>query len=105
MKKLLLAGVAVLSLLNAAGAQEHQRVKYCHGEWTEMRVIGYSVGDCDINSIPEKKLQKIKELCGEPWRPSGDTDNSPNCWIKALVVPFKNRRGADVFKVLKVLEP
>jgi hypothetical protein len=60
--------------------------------------------ECDVNSISTKKLEQIKDICGEPWNPTHDEDNvDALCQIKALVIPFTNQHGAKIHKVLRVL--
>jgi Bacterial SH3 domain len=94
--------IALFAMFVATGSA-HARVMTCSGDWVDMRAIGLNVGDCDLNSISVKELEKIKDICGEPWNPYDQENEGAQCRIKALVVPFTNQRGAKVYKVLKML--
>jgi hypothetical protein len=106
MNKILLTSIAALFLATGAAhaADARPRVMICEGQWSDMRTIGLMIGGCDVNFIPAKKLKQIKDVCGEPWNPTGSEENvDVQCRIKAVVVPFTNQRGAKVHKVTKVL--
>ena len=98
--KLLLTGIAVLFLATGT-AHARPREMICSGDWVDMRAIGLNIGKCDVNSVSDDDLKIIKNACAEPWDPTSDQE-STQCQIRALVVPFKNQRGAEAFKVLRV---
>jgi hypothetical protein len=106
MKKLLMAIVAAVAVvmkkrllttttaLVALIASAHAGDLACQGEWTDMRRIGLTIGDCDLNYISDKDRTKIEQVCGKPWTPDRKGE-APLC---ALRVEF------DGVKVRKVLE-
>lgn len=73
-----------------------------------MRVIGITLGDCDLNSMTAKDLKRITDVCGEP----GGTNDAKetHCRISAIVSPHKSipsenhGYGAPVYIVQKLLE-
>ena len=36
----------------------------CSGEFTDMRAIGLTLGDCDLNSVLEDELKYVELICG-----------------------------------------
>jgi len=48
----------------------------CSGEFTDMRVIGLTLGDCDLNNLSANDLTYVKRICGQPWTPDSDTEAS-----------------------------
>lgn len=73
-----------------------------------MRVIGLTLGDCDLNDIPQADLAYVKSQCGgEPWSPSGSDATAVKCSIRVIADPTKSRRnanyGAALYHVNKVL--
>src|SRR6516162_7609948 len=53
----------------------------CSGEFTDMRVIGLTLGDCDLNNISDSDVCYVKRVCGEPWGPDPSENNNevPKC--------------------------
>jgi hypothetical protein len=45
------------ALISYASAADKRRV--CSGEWTDMRRIGLSIGDCDLNDISDADLDYV----------------------------------------------
>jgi hypothetical protein len=63
---LILASVVALLMAMSAHAEPATK-KLCIGEWTDMRKVGLSIGECDLNRISDKELKWIKRsACGEP---------------------------------------
>ena len=106
MKSLKIGIVIALVFASLAHAQGVERI--CSGDFTDMRVIGVTIGDCDLNSIPDKEFKSITDICGKP---SGiDDTNEAQCRISAIVAPRKSippanhGYGAPAFVVQKVLK-
>ena len=103
----LLAIAGVLVMAAPAHAQTAQRT--CSGEFTDMRVIGLTLGDCDLNHISDTELSYVKGVCGEPWTPDSD-GKVPKCTIKVVAsrtksIPRENHGyGAPLYQVRKVLQ-
>jgi hypothetical protein len=82
--------------------------KVCAGTLTDMRVIGVTLGDCDLNSISENQLKQIMDICGEP--KGVDDSSETKCLISAIASPHKfippehHGYGAPVYVVQKVLK-
>jgi hypothetical protein len=106
----LLALIVVLAGTLARGtitvAQSVERT--CTGEFTDMRVIGVTLGDCDLNNISDNELGYVKHICGEPW--TSDSDNkAKKCTIRVISartksLPTENHGyGAALYQVRKVL--
>lgn len=75
---------AAVLLLSIGTAHAGERQAMCSGEFTDMRVIGLTLGDCDLNAISEKELSYVKSVCGEPWTPSDSTGKSvPKCYDRS----------------------
>jgi hypothetical protein len=91
---------------SSARAQGIERT--CMGEFTDMRVIGLTLGDCDLNSISDKEVSYIKRICGEPWTPS-DVKKAPKCTIRVIASPTKSiptqnhEYGAPLYHVRRIL--
>jgi hypothetical protein len=86
-----------------APAQDVERI--CRGEFTDMRVIGLTLGDCDLNSISDSEVS-----CGEPWRPDSEkVESPPKCAVRVIASRTKSIRpenhgyGAPLYRVRKVL--
>jgi hypothetical protein len=60
----LLLGTIAVTLLAICPATAAERV--CSGPLTDMRVIGITIGDCDLNSISEEELKRVTNVCGAP---------------------------------------
>jgi hypothetical protein len=92
-----------------AQAQDVERI--CRGEFTDMRVIGLTLGDCDLNSISDSEVSYVKRVCGEPWGPDPSENNNevPKCAIKVIasrtksIPPENHGYGAPLYQVRKVL--
>ena len=50
------------ALIGYTSAADKRRV--CSGEWTDMRRIGLSIGDCDLNDISDADLDYVHRRCG-----------------------------------------
>jgi hypothetical protein len=80
---LLLSGI--MSLPSAA----HTADTTCSGVLRDQRVVGVSLGNCDLNSLSEKEFQEIVRVCGQP-NGVGDDANNTTCHIRVIAVPKKN---------------
>jgi hypothetical protein len=73
-----------------------------------MRVIGLTLGDCDLNNLSEHDLTYVKRICGQPWTPDSDTKPG-KCTIRVIAsrtksIPAANPGyGAPLYQVRKVL--
>jgi hypothetical protein len=80
----------------------------CTGAFTDMRVIGVTIGDCDLNSISDNEFKLITDICGTPG--GIDNTNETKCSVRATVSPHKfiprehHGYGAPVYVVQKVLK-
>jgi hypothetical protein len=107
MKSFALPLLVALALVLSAYAEGTERV--CAGVLTDMRVIGVTIGDCDLNSISESEFKRITDICGAPGG-IDDEANETKCRIEAIVsphksIPSKNHGyGAPVYVVQKVLK-
>jgi hypothetical protein len=77
--------------------------KVCTGLLTDMRTIGVQLGNCDRNSISENQFKRVTDICGSP---GGVDKTSPECRIRAIVLPHKpNKYGTGFVDVVqKVLQ-
>src|SRR6202030_4281215 len=96
-----LVGMLALSTANtSAGVQGVERT--CKGEFTDMRVIGLTLGDCDLNLLSQNELKYVKRVCGAAATPSSE-NRASKCAIKVLASPKKSIRpenhgyGAPVY--------
>jgi hypothetical protein len=103
MTTLLVVTVAVVLMTATAHART------CTGELTDMRVIGLTLGDCDLNRISANELTYLKSVCGEPW--SSDNEGTVRkCTItvnasRIKSIPRENHGyGAPLYRVRKVLQ-
>jgi hypothetical protein len=100
--------VVMLIATSAAHAQDAERT--CTGEFTDMRVIGITLGDCDLNNVSDRELEYVKSLCGEPWTPDSD-GKAPKCTLRVIAsrnksIPRDNHGyGAPLYQVRKVVRP
>ena len=62
------------ALIGYTSAADKRRV--CSGEWTDMRRIGLSIGDCDLNDISDADLDYVHRRCGDLGG-RGRTSNAP----------------------------
>jgi hypothetical protein len=104
---IILVGMLALSTANTnAGGVE----RTCKGEFTDMRVIGLTLGDCDLNLLSENELKYVERVCGAAATPSSE-NRASKCAIKVLASPKKSIRpenhgyGAPLYRVQKVLIP
>jgi hypothetical protein len=102
----LFSALAAWSASPLASAQGIERT--CRGEFTDMRVIGLTLGDCDLNSISKDELKYVERICGEPWT-IDSTDKPIRCTIKVIVSPTQSfapgnhSYGAPLYHVRKVV--
>jgi hypothetical protein len=93
-------------MVTATNAQGIKSV--CAGVLTDMRVIGITLGDCDLNSMTANDLKRITDACGEPANINGAKEM--HCRISAIVSPHKSipsenhRYGAPVYVAQQLLE-
>src|SRR5262249_16143581 len=79
--------IAALLLCAATGAHA-QTPRTCSGEFTDMRVIGITLGDCDLTWLSDADLDQVKKTCGEP--STIDTYKPPSkCSIKVIASDAK----------------
>jgi hypothetical protein len=109
MRPIALKAFCMIVAFAASADARAQGVEHsCTGEFTDMRVIGLTLGDCDLNSISDKEVSYIKSVCGEPWTP-GDDKAAPKCKISVLASPTKSipperhGYGAPLYHVRKVV--
>jgi hypothetical protein len=75
-----------------------------------MRVIGLTLGDCDLNNISDNELSYVKRICGDPWTPDSDT-KAKKCTIRVVASRTKSKSsdnpgdGAPLYRVRKVVMP
>jgi hypothetical protein len=74
-------GSILVVALSGAMAKAKDVERTCAGEFTDMRVIGLTLGDCDLSYISDKDLNKVKDVCGEPWTVDAST-STPRCSIR-----------------------
>jgi hypothetical protein len=100
--------VVMLIVTSAAQAQDAERT--CTGQFTDMRVIGLTLGDCDLNNVSDRELEYVKSLCGEPWTPDSD-GKAAKCTLRVIAsrnksIPRDNHGyGAPLYQVRKVVRP
>jgi hypothetical protein len=98
--------LVALSANTLASAQGIERT--CRGEFTDMRVIGLTLGDCDLNSISESELKYVELICGEARTMDGN-NKQMSCAIKVIASPTKSfppdnhGYGAPLYHVRRVL--
>jgi hypothetical protein len=94
MKALLLAATALLALSTAAHAE-----KVCEGQFTDLRKIGVSIGECDLNKISEQDFKRIKSVCGEPFAPAEEDSLDKSVpWCRVVF------SGQKILSILRRLE-
>ena len=107
LSKVWLAQITVGSFLFMTGVNSGAE-RTCAGEFTDMRVIGITIGNCDLNSISEKDLKGITDICGQPG--SIDDNEKTKCRVRALVSAQKSTPSgnhgyrASVYIVRKILQ-
>lgn len=95
--------IVVLVLLTGAASADIRRV--CSGEFTDMRAIGLTLSDCDLNFISDPDADYVRQRCGEPWTIDSE-GTAKSCTIAILAGPRRpNIRGVPVYAVRKVLRP
>jgi hypothetical protein len=97
MKRLLigaLTAMAMLTVTQANGAEVN-----CSGILLDQRRIGVSLGNCDLNSLPEGEYKKVVEACGQP-NGVGENDNKTVCHVRAVIDRTKGSNVAR--KILSV---
>jgi len=73
-----------------------------------MRVIGLTLGDCDLNNISDIELMYVKRVCGEPWTLDSHS-KAPKCTIRVIssrsksFAPANDGYGAPLYQVRNVL--
>jgi hypothetical protein len=90
--KLAIIALAVFAFVQ----QSHAADLLCHGTLIEQRgEAGYSLGECDLNSVSSKQFERIRAVCGEP-NGVGEDSNKTICYVGAVVVPKKNVPGVKL---------
>jgi len=104
MKKLLVVGLMALSAAQSLIGPAHAESKrVCSGELSDMRAIGVTLGDCDLNNISDADYDLIRDRCGAPG--TIDTDTRVRCRVVVIAGPRKpNIRGVRLYQVRKVLQ-
>ena len=99
-RTMLLAAAALLTMTGAQAGVYPGTTRTCKGEFT--RVIGLTLGDCDLSSVFQSDVDYIKSKCGEPWAP-GMNRKARKCSIQVIADPVKSlRNGAALYHVVKV---
>lgn len=104
MRKTIVASIVlVVALIGCASAANIR--KTCSGQWTDMRVIGLTLGDCDLNDVSSADRQYVRHRCGEPWTPEqSEKRTAKACAITVIAGPRRpNGRGALVYPVRRVV--
>ncbi len=71
----------------------------CSGVLLDQRVVGVSLGNCDLNSISEGEYKKVVDACGQP-NGVGEDTNKIVCHARAVV---DRKKGSNVArKILSV---
>jgi|SRR6266849_8247434 hypothetical protein len=85
---------AVLALACIVGlAQQSYAAEYiCGGILLDQRVVGVSLGNCDLTSLSDADLKRVTDVCGQP-NGVGEDANKTYCYIRATAVPKKNFPG------------
>ncbi|MFH0296483.1 hypothetical protein AAFX91_04470 [Bradyrhizobium sp. 31Argb] len=73
----------------------------CRGTLIDQRVVGVSLGECDLNSLSETELRRITAVCGPP-NGVDETANHAICTIRALVFENEGAPGVKVTRVLSI---
>lgn len=100
--------VLVVTLASSSAYAQGGVERVCSGELTDMRVVGLTLGDCDLNSITDRELSYIKHVCGEP----GTIDNNKitKCALKVItsrrksIPPENHGYGPALYRVQKVIK-
>jgi hypothetical protein len=83
--------LVLVAVTASSGARAQSIERICSGQFTDMRVIGLTLGDCDLNSISDKEINFIKRMCGEPWNPSDNSNRAASkCKIRVIASPTKS---------------
>lgn len=100
-----IGGAIVLAVALIGHASAADKRKTCSGEWTDMRVIGLTLGNCDLNDVSQSDRQYIRHRCGEPWTPEESGKRTAKiCAITVVAGPRRpNGRGALVYPVRRVV--
>jgi hypothetical protein len=61
--------------------------RVCSGALTDMRAIGITLGDCDLNSVSEEDFKRVTNVCGVPG--GIDAPNETKCRVSATSSPHK----------------
>jgi hypothetical protein len=66
------------------------------------RVIGVSLGECDLNLVSAEEFRKIADVCGQP-NGVGESTNKTTCHVREVFVPKKGTPGiVTIKKVISV---
>jgi hypothetical protein len=96
--KAVLAFACIVGLEQKSYAAEY----VCSEILTDQRVVGVSLGNCDLNSLSDAEFKRVTDVCGQP-NGVGEDTNKTYCYIRATVVPKKNFPGIrTVTKLLGV---
>ena len=86
---------ASLSPTLAAEAAMH----LCKGVLMDQRVVGVSLGDCDLNELSDQEFKRVTSACGEP-NGVGEDRNQTQCTVRAFVKPKPGYPGVNIVKRL-----
>ena len=97
MKCRLLISVPMVAVFT--GTQARATDVTCSGVLLDQRVVGVSLGNCDLNSISEGEYKMVVEACGQP-NGVGEDKNKTVCQVRAVV---DRKKGSNVArKILSV---
>jgi len=89
--------LTIVALAGYAQPVSGASTAFCDGTLTDQRVVGISLGNCDLNSLSDVDYGKITHICGQPNSVDEDT-NKAVCHVRGAGIPKKGFLGIVVLK-------
>ena len=89
--KIVLAFLCSVGLTGRSSAADY----ICSGILIDQRVVGVSLGNCELNSLSDTDFKRVTDICGQP-NGVGEETNKTYCYIRGTVVQKKNFPGIRV---------
>lgn len=79
----------MLTILLVGHASAADKRKTCSGKWTDTRVIGLTLGDCDLNDVSKADRQYVRHRCVS-------TFSSRWCWRLHTAMAEQVQKGPGI---------
>ena len=89
--KIVLAFLCTVGLTERLSAADY----ICSGILMDQRVVGVSLGNCELNSLSDTDFKRVTGICGQP-NAAGAEANKTYCYVRGTVVQKKNFPGIRV---------